>query len=145
MALIRWSPARDLFTVQSEVNRLLDEFLVPTGEGASLLRPSVDIEEHQEGYTVRAELPGLKLEDIKITLQDDQLVIRGEKRREAEKKGSSYLRTELVYGTFERAFTLSHAVSGDKIEAAYRDGVLEVRIPKAEEKKAREIPIQTSR
>ena len=143
MALIRWSPA---FTVQSEVNRLLDEFLTPSSPaGASLLRPSVDIEESQEGYTVSAELPGLKLEDIKITLQDDQLVIRGEKRREAEKKGLSYLRTELVYGTFERAFTLSHAVSGDKIEATYRDGVLEVRIPKAEEKKAREIPIQSSR
>jgi HSP20 family protein len=145
MALIRWSPARDLYTVQSEMNRLLDEFLTPTSGGASLLRPSVDIEEQEEGYTVRAELPGLKQEDIKITLQDDQLVIRGEKRREAEKKGSNYIRTELVYGTFERAFTLSQAVQGDKIEATYRDGVLEVRIPKAEEKKAREIPIQTSR
>jgi HSP20 family protein len=145
MALIRWSPARDLFTVQNEMNRLLDEFLVPAGEGASVLRPSVDIEEHEEGYIVRAELPGLKQEDVKITLQDDQLVIRGEKRREAERKGSTYLRTELAYGTFERAFTLSKAVQGDKIEATYRDGVLEVRIPKAEEKKAREIPIQTSR
>ena len=72
-------------------------------------------------------------------------MIRGEKRREAEKKGSNYIRTELVYGTFERAFTLSKAVQGDKIEATYRDGVLELRIPKAEEKKAREIPIQTSR
>ena len=67
MALIRWSPARDLFTVQNEMNRLLDEFLVPTGEGASasVLRPSVDIEEHEGGYTVRAELPGLKQEDFR--------------------------------------------------------------------------------
>jgi HSP20 family protein len=134
-----------LFTVQNEMNRLLHEFLVPTDEGASILRPLVDIEEREDGYFVRAELPGMKQEDIKITLQNDQLVIRGEKRREAEKKGSSYLRTELVYGTFERVFTLSHAVPGDKIEATYRDGVLEVRIPKAEESKVREIPIQTSR
>jgi HSP20 family protein len=145
MALIRWSPARDLFSVQNEVNQLLDEFLAPRGDATSLLRPSVDIEEHEAGYIVRAELPGVKEENLKITLQDDQLVIRGEKRREAEQKGSSYLRTELVYGTFERAFTLSKAVQGDKIEAAYRDGVLEIRIPKAEEKKAREIPIQTPR
>jgi len=144
MPLVRWSPARELFTVQNEMNRMLDEFLTPS-EGTSLLRPSVDIEEHEDGYVVRAELPGMKQEDVKITLQDHQLVIRGEKRREAEKKGSSYLRTELVYGTFERAFTLSQAVSGDKIGATYRDGVLEVHIPKAEESKAREIPIKTSR
>jgi HSP20 family protein len=145
MALVRWSPARELFTVQSEMNRLLDEFLTPTGEGTSILRPLVDIEEREDGYVVRAELPGTKQEDIKITVQNNQLVIRGEKRREAETKGSSYLRTEVVYGTFERAFTLSQAVRGDKIEATYRDGILEVQIPKAEESKAREIPIQTSR
>ena len=145
MALIRWSPARDVFTVHNEMNRLLDEYLAPSAEGASILRPAVYIEEHEDGYVVRAELPGLKQEDIKITLHGDQLVIRGEKRREAEKKGSNYLRTELAYGTFERAFSLSQAVRGDKVEATYRDGVLEVRIPKAEEAKAREIPIQTSR
>lgn len=145
MALVRWTPARDLFQVQNEMNRMLDEFFTPAGEGASLLRPSVDIEEHEDGYTVRAELPGMKQEDIKITLQDNQLLIRGEKRRQAEKKGSSYLRTELVYGTFERVFSLSQAVRGDKIEATYRDGVLEIHIPKAEESKAREIPIQASR
>ena len=144
MALIRWSPA---FTVQSEVNRLLDEFLTPsspTSGGASLLRPSVDIEEHEGGYTVRAELPGLRQEDVKITLQDDQLVIRGEKRREEEKKGSNYLRTELVYGTFERAFTLPHAVSGDKIEATYRDGILCITLPKTEEAKRKQIEIKAS-
>lgn len=149
MALVRWSPARELFNVQNEMNRMLDEFFTPTftptGEGTSLLRPSVDIEEHEDGYIVRAELPGMKQEDIKITLQENQLVIRGEKRREAERKGSNYLRTELVYGTFERAFTLSQAVRGDKIEASYRDGVLEIHIPKAEESKAREIPIKASR
>ena len=145
MALVRWSPARELFTVQNEMNRMLDEFLTPTAEGTSLLRPYVDIEEQEDGYVVRAELPGLKQEDIKITLQDHQLTIRGEKRRTAEKKGSNYLRTELVYGTFERSFSLSQAVRGDKIEATYKDGVLEVHIPKAEESKAREIPINTSR
>ena len=145
MALVRWRPASELFTAQNEMNRMLNEFLAPTAEGTSLLRPPVDIEEQEDGYVVRAELPGLKQEDIKITLQDHQLTIRGEKRRTAEKKGSNYLRTELVYGTFERSFGLSQAVRGDKIEATYRDGVLDVHIPKAEESKAREIPINTSR
>ena len=147
MALVRWSPVRNSFGPHSELNRLMDDFIGRRldVESPTAWHPVVDIEESPEGYSVRAELPGMRLEDIKITVADNTLSIRGEKRREEEKKGSNYLRTELVYGTFERAFNLSHAVSGDKIEATYRDGVLEVRIPKAEEKKAREIPIQTSR
>jgi len=108
-------------------------------------QPVVDIEEQPDKYTVRAELPGMKLEDIKITLKDYQLAIRGEKRREEEKKDSTYHRVERVYGQFERAFTLSHAVQSDKIEAIYRDGVLEVSIPKADEAKPREIQIKTAK
>jgi HSP20 family protein len=108
-------------------------------------QPVVDIEEQPEKYAVRAELPGMKLEDIKITLHDNQLVIRGEKRRDEEKKDSTYHRVERVYGQFERAFTLSHAVQSDKIDAIYRDGVLEVSIPKAEEAKPREIQIRTAK
>jgi len=108
-------------------------------------QPVVDIEEQPDKYAVQAELPGLKLEDIKITLNDNQLVIRGEKRRNEEKKDSTSHRVERVYGQFERAFKLSRAVQSDKIEAIYRDGVLEVSIPKAEEAKPREIAIKTAK
>jgi HSP20 family protein len=87
----------------------------------------------------------MKLEDIKITLADNELTIRGEKRREIEKKDGTYHRTERAYGQFERVFTLSHAVRADKIDAMYHNGVLEVSVPKAEEAKSREIPIKTSR
>ncbi|HEY6221433.1 MAG TPA: Hsp20/alpha crystallin family protein, partial [Candidatus Eisenbacteria bacterium] len=114
-------------------------------ESPAMWQPVVDIEEQPERYIVRAELPGMKLEDIKITLRDSQLVVRGEKRREEEKKDSTYHRVERAYGQFERAFTLSHAVQSDKIEAIYRDGVLEVSIPKADEAKPREIPIKTAK
>ena len=146
MALVRWSPVRDLFHAQSEMNRLLDEFVGRReGESPALWQPAVDVEENAEGYKVRTELPGLKLEDIKITLADNQLVIRGEKRREEEKKDATYHRVERVYGVFERAFHLSHAVQSDKIEATYRDGVLEVSIPKAEEAKSREIPVRVAK
>lgn len=147
MSMIRWSPMRSVFHTQSEVGRLIDEVLSGRidPETKGVLQPAVDIEESPEGYLVRAELPGMKLEDIKITLADNELVVRGEKRREVEKKDATYHRTERVYGQFERTFSLSHAVSSDKIEATYRDGVLEVSIPKAEEAKAREIPIKTSR
>jgi len=129
------------------MSRLLEEsFGRAYGSGAATVwQPAVDIEEQPEKYTVRAELPGMKLEDIKITLKDNQLVVRGEKRRDEEKKDNTYHRVERVYGQFERAFTLSHAVQSDKIEATYRDGVLEVSIPKADEAKPREIQIKTAK
>ena len=147
MAMIRWSPVRNMLQTQSEIGRLIDDALSGRidPEWKGVLQPAVDIEESPEGYFVRAELPGMKLEDIKITLADNELVVRGEKRRELEKKDATYHRTERVYGQFERAFTLTHAVNSDKIEATYRDGVLEVSIPKAEEAKSREIQIKTSR
>jgi HSP20 family protein len=138
---------RDVFQTRSEMGRLLDEFFNSrvTPESAVVWQPPVDIEETPEGYFVRAELPGMKLEDIKITLADNELTIRGEKRREIEKKDGTYHRTERAYGQFERVFTLSHAVRADKIDAMYHNGVLEVSVPKAEEAKSREIPIKTSR
>jgi HSP20 family protein len=145
MALIRWTPARDPFAFQNDLNRLFDEVLgVSRNQGSVAWTPAVDVEEHPEGFTIRTDLPGLKLEDIKITFADNQLVLRGEKRREEEKKEGSFIRTERVYGQFERAFTLSHAVQPERISATYRDGVLEVNVPKAEEAKSREIPIKTS-
>lgn len=139
MAITRWSsPVRD------EMTRFMDEFLGRGfgSEGPTVWQPRVDIEETDDHYLVRAELPGMKLEDIKITVEDNQLTIRGEKRREEEKKGTTYHRVERVYGTFERSFTLGHLVNSDRIQAFYRDGVLQVTIPKAEQAKAREIPIQ---
>ena len=147
MTLVRWSPVRDVLAVRDEMSRLLEEsFGRAYGSyAATVWQPAVDIEEQPEKYTVRAELPGMKLEDIKITLKDNQLFIRGEKRRDEEKKDSTYHRVERVYGQFERAFTLSHAVQSDKIEATYRDGVLEVSIPKADEAKPREIQIKTAK
>lgn len=145
MALIRWSPVRDAVVVQSELNRMLDDFLGRQGESPAVWQPPVDIEENANGYLVRTELPGMKLEDIKITLTDDQLVIRGEKRRELEQKDANYHRAERVYGQFERVFSLAHPIRQDAIEATYKDGVLEVSVPKAEEAKPREIQIKTSR
>jgi len=141
MAITRWSPVRD------EMTRFVDEFLGRQfeSEGPTVWQPRVDIEESEDAYVVRAELPGMKLGDIKITVEDNQLTIRGEKRREEEKKGTTYHRVERVYGAFERSFTLGHLVDSDRIEALYRDGVLQVRIPKAEQAKAREIPIQVEK
>ncbi|MEK7314795.1 MAG: Hsp20/alpha crystallin family protein [Candidatus Eisenbacteria bacterium] len=144
MTLVRWNPMRDMLTLENEMGRLLQDLSgrAPEGETPALWSPRVDIEEGRESYVVKAELPGIKLEDIKITIADNQLVVRGERRREVEKNDTTYHRVERVYGAFERAFTLTKAVAADKIEALYRDGVLEIRVPKAEEAKAREIQIK---
>ncbi len=141
MAITRWNPVRD------EMSRFVDEFLGRpfVSEGPTVWQPRVDIEESEDKYSVHAELPGMKLEDIKITLEDNQLTIRGEKRRDEEKKETSYHRVERLYGMFERSFTLGHQVDRARIEAIYRDGVLQLSIPKAEQAKAREIPIKVER
>ena len=147
MALVRWSPVRSGFTPQQDLSRFVDDFFGRRFdfEGSTTWQPVVDVEETPEAYHVRTELPGLRLEDIKITVADNALSIRGEKRREEEKKGTTYHRVERVYGSFERSFSLGHAVAADKIEATYRDGVLEVSIPKAEEAKAREIQVKIAK
>jgi len=147
MNIVRWSPMRpmqDILSFENEISRLFQDLATrgQEGEAPSVWAPRVDIEEDRESYVVKAELPGMKLEDIKISIADNQLVIRGEKRREVESKDKTYHRVERVYGSFERAFTLTKAVAAEKIEAIYRDGVLTVRVPKAEEAKAREIQIK---
>lgn len=147
MNLVRWSPMRpiqDILSFENEISRLFQDLASrgQEGEAPSVWAPRVDIEEDRESYVVKAELPGMKLEDIKITIADSQLVIRGEKRREVESTDKTYHRVERVYGSFERAFSLTKAVAAEKIEAIYRDGVLTVRVPKAEEAKAREIQIK---
>jgi HSP20 family protein len=148
-SVVRWNPVGNFASVQDELNRVLEDVfgsrLRTEQSGEVLWRPPVDIEEQPERYTLHLELPGMRLEDIKITLEDNRLVIRGEKTRTEEEKNATYHRLERVYGTFERSFALNHEVKSDKIEATYRDGVLDVVVPKAEEAKAREIPIKTAR
>jgi HSP20 family protein len=146
--LIRW-PIREISSVQDEMSKVFGDvfgssWLTEEAGKGVVWQPPVDIVEQPDRYVVHVELPGMKLEDIKITHEDNQLVIRGGKTRTEEQQNAAYHRLERVYGTFERSFTLTHAVKSDKIEATYRDGLLEVTVPKAEEAKAREIPIKVA-
>ena len=146
--LVRWNPMREMVSFQDEVNRLFGDVLgrrFVGEEPSTLWQPPVDVEELSDKYLVHVEVPGMKLEDIKITLEDNRLVIRGAKTRTEEKKDATYHRVERLFGSFERAFTLTHAVKSDKIDAIYKDGLLEISVPKAEEAKAREIPIKVAR
>jgi len=103
--------------------------------------PAVDIAEHDDEYKVKVELPGVNKEDVKITLESNILTIRGEKKQEKETKKENYHRVERSYGSF-RSFTLPTTVKSDKIDAVYKDGILSVSLPKAEEAKPKQIEVK---
>ena len=152
MSLIRWNPARELalfpfgaMNMQREIERMFDGVLRGGTQDdgfSSVLMPAVDIAERENEYTVNVELPGVSKDDVKITMQDNILTIRGEKKEEKESKGSSFHRVERSYGSFQRSFTLPTRVQSDKIEATYKDGILSVTLPKAEEAKPKQIEVK---
>jgi HSP20 family protein len=148
MPIIRWSPngssTRDLLGFQDEFNRLFDNFVGRWPTRADLgaaFAPAVDIEETPEEFVLRADLPGVAQKDVKVSLMGDVLTIRGARQKETKSEGSPQ-RTERVYGSFERTFALGVPVRNDKVKATFKDGVLEVRVPKAEEARLKEIEVQ---
>jgi HSP20 family protein len=150
MTLIRWrptsvTPLRDLTSIHDEVDRLLDGFL---GRGSlrsdlgTVFTPPVDIEETPEEFVIRADVPGIPQKDVKVSLLGDTLTIRGERNQERASQDKNHHRLERVSGTFERSFSLGAPVRADAVKAQVRDGVLEVRVPKAEEARMRQIEVQ---
>lgn len=148
MSLVRWNPTRDLARVQDDFDRLMKNFLRDDAWETSMVRgawePAVDISETSENYLIAAELPGLTKEDVKVSYEDGVLSIRGEKRQEREEKGKNYHRVERSYGNFERSFRLPSRILIDKIDAKFKDGILTLTLPKAEEARPKEIPIKIS-
>jgi HSP20 family protein len=134
MAIIRWNPWRDW------AGDFFD--LVPLRREESRWIPAVDISENDGSLFVDVEIPGMKKEDIKVSLEKNVLSLKGEKKQEKEVKEENYHRWERSYGSFVRSFELPMPVQADKIKANYRDGVLHVELPKAEEIKPKEIPIE---
>lgn len=134
MALVRWDPMRELDDLQRRFfsTALLRDF----AQGNEALQrtewaPAVDIAETPEAYTLHAELPAMKKEDIKLTVEDGVLTLTGERKLEREEKNKTYHRVERSYGRFQRSFTLPTAVDETKVAASYDNGVLNVLIPKA--------------
>lgn len=134
---------RDLDDIQNEINRMFEGMAgVPDGDNRlSRLYPSVDLSENKDSFVLKAELPGMKKEDVKVTLQNNVLAISGEKKREQEEKGKTFHRIERSYGSFSRTVELPVAVKTDAIKAEFKDGVLTVELPKVEEAKPKEIAI----
>ena len=145
MAIVRWDPFRDLISIQDRMNRLFEQTLARTREeegiAASTWMPAVDIYETPDQVVMKAELPGLTREDIEINVRDNTLSLRGQRKFEKDVKEENYLRIERAYGSFQRSFTLPVTIQQDKIKAVFRDGVLEMSLPKAEEARPKQIKI----
>jgi HSP20 family protein len=149
MALVRWEPVRELTSLQTEMNRLFNTFFdTPISQGgdggnAPLRRwlPAMDLVETEDHFVLRADLPGLSEGDVNVELEDNVLTISGERKSEHEEKKEGFVRVERAFGTFRRSLTLPEGVDGDAIEASFNNGVLEIRIPKPEERKPHRVAI----
>jgi HSP20 family protein len=133
--------------MQKEINRMFESIFHgdlsdSTSAFTSAWIPAVDIAEGDNDFVVRMELPGVNKEDVKITMQEGILTVRGEKKQEKESKESDYHRAERSYGSFQRSFTLPTAVRADAIDASFRDGVLNISLPKAEEARPKQIDVK---
>ncbi|MHB8241340.1 MAG: Hsp20/alpha crystallin family protein [Solirubrobacteraceae bacterium] len=147
MALVRWEPARELQTIQQEMNRLFGTFFdSPTGAGSNGVAtrrwvPAVDLVEEDEQFVLRADLPGVSEDDVSVELEEDVLTISGERKSEHEERKDGHYRLERASGRFARSLTLPEGVDPQSIQAHFDKGVLEVRIPKPEQRKPRRVAI----
>lgn len=146
MNLIRHNPARELWRIRDDMDNFFNHFTSRIFDSEEMpavdWSPRVDIHENQDKYVLKAELPGMKKEDLKITMQDSVLTLKGEKIvEERSEKDDTHL-CERKYGKFIRLFRLNDPIDNKKIEASFSDGVLTLELPKAEEAKPKEIEIK---
>ena len=134
---LAWPTFVRLSNLQDELDRLFES------PGSNWL-PALDVQEDKDNFTVRTELPGLKREDIEVSLHDGTLSISGERKAEVKQEGVEVHRQERYYGKFQRALTLPTPVAADKITAQYKDGVLTVTLPKVEEAKPKKIDVSVN-
>ena len=147
MKLTRWNPSRNLNDYRGEMDRLFDNWVGEMG-GLQLAEswvPVADLKETEDGFAIQLDLPGVEPSDVKVSVHDDVVTIRGERHREKTEERKNWHRTERVHGAFERSFRLGAPLDAAKVKADYTSGVLTVRVPKAESAKPREIEIEVGR
>lgn len=146
MTIVRYDPFRDLRSLQEEVNRLFSTNLTRAfgdeGIGRGAWAPSVDIYENKDQIVLEAELPGMKQEEFDLSIENNVITLRGERKFEKTDETDNYHRVERSYGSFTRSFTLPQTVSAEGATADYSNGVLRVTLPKREETKARRIEVK---
>lgn len=142
--LVKWqNPARSLFNFNDDFNRTFDFFNDRYLEHSDVqISPRINVEENDNEWNISVELPGVKKEDVKVNFQDKVLTISGEKKFEKEDKDKNYHRVERSYGKFSRSLSINTPVLADKINAEYKDGILNISLPKAEEAKPKLIEVK---
>jgi HSP20 family protein len=145
MAIIRWDPFRDIVTLRERMNRMFEDIVTQKGEDKDIVSsswaPAVDIYETEGELVLQAEIPGIDEKDIEISIEDNTLTLKGERKFEKETKEENYHRIERSYGSFFRSFTLPPYVDAEKVEAEHESGILKVHMPKKPELKPRKIRI----
>jgi HSP20 family protein len=145
MTIVRWEPLRELNSLQSEMNRLFNTvFDQPASASGNVMRrwmPAMDLVESADHFVLRADLPGMSEEDVNIEFEDGTLTVSGERKTEHEEEKEGYHRVERSFGAFSRSLTLPQGVDPEAVTASFDRGVLEIRIPKPEQRKPRKISI----
>lgn len=147
MTLVRCKPRHNLLNVSNDFENLFNGFLnlnLSHRDSFNNKTPLVDIEETDNDYRIVVDLPGMKKEEINLTVKDNELTISGEKKEEKEKKDRNYHRLERRHGKFSRSFSFENDVLHDKIDANFKHGVLSIVLPKAEEVKPKEIEVKVN-
>ncbi len=145
MTIVRWEPLRELNSLQSEMNRLFNTvFDQPSGTSGTVMRrwmPAMDLAESGDHFVLRADLPGMSEDDVSIEFEDGTLTVSGERKAEHEEENQGFHRVERSFGAFSRSLTLPQGIDADAVTASFDRGVLEIRIPKPEQRKPRRIEI----
>ncbi len=149
MNLIKWDPFKELEEVSNRLNRLFGRSENRAESNQSMLTvadwsPSVDISETDDAYLIKGEIPGVKKEDVKVTVQDGMLTIQGERKMEKEEKNKKFHRVECSYGNFVRSFRMPDDADEEKVKAEFKDGMLNISLPKSEKTKKRSINVSVS-
>ena len=145
MTLVRWDPFQELVSWSNRLNRTLNDPMGTRTEDAfGAWAPPVDIFEKDQNLVIRAEVPGVNKSDIDVRIENGVLTLRGERRQEKEISDENAYRLERTYGAFTRSFSLPTTVDASRIEAVYKDGVLELKVPKLEAAKPKKVEIQAA-
>src|SRR5262245_4115650 len=148
MNIVRWDPFRELEGIQSRLNRYFGEPAFRTGNGDELSfadwSPAVDIQETDKEYAIKADLPEMKKEDVKVQFENGVLTIEGERKLEKEEKGKTYHKLERGYGKFVRRFALPTEIDGNTVTAEFKEGVLNVHLPKMPMMKPKTVTVKVA-
>jgi HSP20 family protein len=147
MNIVKWSPFRELEDIQTRLNRFFNDMPARRAEGEPFFTdwtPAVDVQENEKEYLIKAELPEIKKEDVKVQVLDGVLTIEGERKQEKEEKGKRFHKVERSYGKFVRQFALPTEVDPAKVQAEFKEGMLNVHLPKTEAAKPKSVEVKVA-